>query len=287
MVGESGCGKSVTALSIMNLIPKREGGITKGSICFDRRELTLLAEHDYRHIRGNQISMIFQEPMTSLNPVFTVGYQLAESLYIHDPCDEKTLFDKCVAALSGVGMGSAAQHLKAYPHQLSGGMKQRVMIAMALICRPRLLIADEPTTALDVTTQAQILRLLKDLQAAYRMSMIFITHDLGVVSQMADTVLVMYAGNIVESGRRDDIFKHRHHPYTIGLFNSIPYEHRGRAQLEPIEGMVPGPHDFPRGCRFHPRCPRAMTRCRDERPPLYPLSATHSSRCFLAEKESL
>jgi peptide/nickel transport system ATP-binding protein len=284
IVGESGCGKTVTSLSIMGLIPRPPGRIVAGSsIRFRGRELTTLGEGELRRIRGNEIAMIFQEPMTSLNPVYTVGDQLREALRLHRGLGRRPAREAAIAALREVGIPEPADRFDAYPHQLSGGMRQRVMIAMALSCEPDLLIADEPTTALDVTIQAQILDILAEVRTRRGMAMLLITHDLGVVAEVCDRVLVMYAGQVVEAGTVEEIFHDPRHPYTRGLLDSLPrLEDRGR-RLRPIEGTVPSPTAWPGGCRFQARCPVAFERCH-EAPPLFALGGAGSGRlgrCWL------
>ncbi len=254
VVGESGCGKSITALSILRLIPNPPGKIVSGEIFYKGRNLLELSEREIRQIRGKEIAMIFQEPMTALNPVFTVGYQLKEVLKTHMGLKGKELNDKTIEMLKLTGIPAAEQRVNEYPHQLSGGMMQRVMIAMALCCNPSLLIADEPTTALDVTIQAQILELINELQEKLHMSVLLITHDLGVVAETAHNVAVMYAGKIVEYTNAKELFANPLHPYTIGLFESLPSVHDPKRPLKPIPGTVPDPHQFPTGCPFHPRC---------------------------------
>lgn len=254
LVGESGCGKSITALSILRLIPDPPGKIASGQILYRGKNLLELTERQMRQIRGKEISMIFQEPMTALNPVFTIGYQIKEVLWTHMGLRGKQLKDKTIEMLKLTGIPAAEQRFDEYPHQLSGGMMQRVMIAMALCCNPSLLIADEPTTALDVTIQAQILELIKELQEKLHMSMLLITHDLGVVAETAHNVAVMYAGKIVEYTDVKELFSNPIHPYTIGLFESLPSVHNPKKPLRPIQGTVPDPHRFPSGCPFHPRC---------------------------------
>ncbi len=266
LVGESGCGKSVTALSIMRLIPDPPGRIVRGRILLEGRDLLSLKESEMRRVRGNRISMIFQEPMTSLNPVFRVGHQIAEAAMLHLGLSRREAREKTVEMLARVEIPAPAERFHEYPHQISGGMKQRVMIAMALVCNPSLLIADEPTTALDVTIQAQILRLMRDLQAEFGMSILLITHDLGVVAQAAHRVAVMYAGNLVEAADVRSLFAAPLHPYTQALLESIPKLGEKRRRLPVIPGEVPDPAAFPPGCRFHPRCPRASEVCR-KRPP--------------------
>ncbi len=285
VVGESGSGKSVTALSIMGLIPNPPGKIINGSIKYRGEELTTIPQNKMRKIRGNKISMIFQEPMTSLNPVFTVGNQIEEVLKLHQTeLSKEQRHEKAIEMLRLVGIPSPEKRVKEYPHQLSGGMRQRVMIAMALSCEPDILIADEPTTALDVTIQAQILELMKKLQDELGMAIIMITHDLGVVAETCDDVAVMYCGKIVERGDVRTIFKHPQHPYTIGLLHSIPSydsttgESKGR--LATIEGMVPSLFDLPDGCSFQDRCKYACDECRQNDPQLKALSEGHEVSCF-------
>ncbi|MBX5464085.1 MAG: ABC transporter ATP-binding protein [Clostridia bacterium] len=268
IVGESGSGKSVTSLSIMRLIPDPPGRIAGGQILFEGRDLLGLSEREMRKIRGNEISMIFQEPMTSLNPVFTVGRQIEESIRLHQKVDARESRVRAIEMLRRVGIPSPEVRVDQYPHQMSGGMRQRVMIAMALACNPKLLIADEPTTALDVTIQAQILELIKQLKREFGTSVLLITHDMGVVADMCDRVIVMYAGKVVEEARVDDLFERPLHPYTEGLLHSIPSMEGRREKLHVIEGNVPNPLALPRGCAFAPRCPYAVERCRREEPPL-------------------
>ena len=279
IVGESGCGKSVTSLSIMRLVDPATGRNEGGSILFDGQDLLRLPEKEMRKIRGNRISMIFQEPMTSLNPVFTVGHQIEESLILHKGLDKKAARARAIALLEMVGIPEAGKRVDEYPHQLSGGMRQRVMIAMALSGDPELLIADEPTTALDVTIQAQILQLLKDLQKKLGMSIIIITHDLGVIAEMADEVAVMYAGDIVEKASTRALFDSPKHPYTIGLMNSIPDINENVERLRTLEGLVPSLYDMPKGCRFAPRCQYACPECGAERIRLTDLEGGRQVRC--------
>ncbi len=280
VVGESGCGKSITALSIMRLI-ERPGRIVAGSIKFDGQELTTLPDDEMRNIRGNQISMIFQEPMTSLNPVFTCGDQIAEAVAEHSNIPKKAAWDRAVEMLGQVGIPDAKRRAGEHPHQLSGGMRQRVMIAMALSTDPELLVADEPTTALDVTIQAQILELMKALREKNGMAIMLITHDLGVVAEMSDDVAVMYAGKIVEASDAVTVFDHPHHPYTRGLLASIPRMGHRQERLEVIKGVVPNPLNLPSGCLFKRRCPYAMPIC-DNQPPLREITPGHVSRCWIA-----
>ncbi len=284
LVGESGCGKSVTSLSVLRLI-RPPGRIEPGSrIEFEGRDLVTLPEPEMRRVRGNRVSMIFQEPMTALNPVLTVGDQIAEVARIHDGASRRDAWARAVEMLALTGIGDAATRAHEYPHQLSGGMRQRVMIAMALMMRPALLIADEPTTALDVTIQAQILDLLARLQREVGMSMLLITHDLGVIAETATRVLVMYAGEIVEEADVRELFETPHHPYTEGLMRAMPRVGHRRERLATIPGTVPPPTHWPAGCRFHDRCPYAWERCTREHPPLYQIGAGHVSRCHLAEE---
>jgi peptide/nickel transport system ATP-binding protein len=279
LVGESGCGKSVTAFSILRLIPSPPGKIAGGEILFRGRDLVPIPEHDMRRLRGNEISMIFQEPMTALNPVYTVGNQIMEAVRLHQKVGKDEARRRAIEMLTQVGIPSPGERVDAYPHQLSGGMRQRVMIAMALSCRPALLIADEPTTALDVTIQAQILELLKKLQADLGMAILLITHDLGVIAETADRVAVMYAGKVVEYAPVKDLFRDPRHPYTIGLMESIPRMEERRERLRVIPGTVPPPTAFPPGCPFHPRCPFAVDVCRSVDPPAEDAAPGHAVRC--------
>jgi peptide/nickel transport system ATP-binding protein/oligopeptide transport system ATP-binding protein len=285
IVGESGCGKSMLSLSIMRLVPP-PGRISDGRILFDGRDLLALPSDEMRRLRGGRIAMIFQEPMTSLNPVFTIGDQIAEAMAAHEPgLSARSLRDRAIEALRQVKIPAPERRLDEYPHQMSGGMRQRVMIAMALSCRPDLLIADEPTTALDVTVQAQILDLLRELQAETGMAIILITHDLGVVAEMADEIAVMYAGRVVERAPTTAIFHDPQHPYTLGLLGSIPRLEESRDRLLAIEGAVPPPFAWPQGCRFHPRCVFAAEACRQAPPPLRDLGAQHLAACIRAPVE--
>ena len=279
IVGESGCGKSVTSLSIMRLVDPATGRNEGGSIVFDGQDLLTLPEKEMRKLRGNRISMIFQEPMTSLNPVFTIGDQISESLKLHKGLDKKAARDRAIELLELVGIPEAGKRVDEYPHQLSGGMRQRVMIAMALSGDPELLIADEPTTALDVTIQAQILQLPKDLQEKLHMSIIIITHDLGVIAEMADEVAVMYAGDIVEKAPTRALFDDPKHPYTIGLMNSIPDINDHVSRLRTLEGLVPSLYDMPSGCRFAPRCQFCCPECEAHRINLTTLPDGRQVRC--------
>ena len=285
LVGESGCGKSVTSLSLLGLIPDPPGRIVDGEIIFEGRDVVRMSDEERRQLRGNKISMIFQEPMTSLNPVYTVGMQLMEPLRFHLGLSRPAALAKAVEALRQVGIPAPEQRVNEFPHQLSGGMRQRVMIAMALTCRPQLLIADEPTTALDVTIQAQILELLKGIEKELGTSILLITHDLGVVAETAQRVIVMYAGKIVEEGPVRDIFKQPRHPYTQGLLASIPRLDAKVKRLTPIDGVVPNPLEYPAGCRFNPRCGRATARCAAAEPPLFVLGPGRRAACWLAESE--
>jgi oligopeptide/dipeptide ABC transporter ATP-binding protein len=284
LVGESGCGKTVTALSILRLISTPPGRIVAGSVRMDGTSLLDLPEAEMRSVRGNRISMIFQEPMTSLNPVFTLGDQIAEAVILHQKVRRKEALGRAAVMLRKVGIPDPESRLREYPHQMSGGMRQRVMIAMALVCGPKLLIADEPTTALDVTIQAQILDLLRSLQADLGMSLLLITHDLGVVAETAHHVAVMYAGRIVEEADVQVLFDGPLHPYTVGLFRSRPsLEYRG--PLAVIPGQVPSPLAVPPGCPFHPRCPLADgARCKTERPPLEPKAPDHTAACWHSDR---
>ena len=287
LVGESGCGKSVTALSILRLIPSPPGKIIEGSIRLEGKDLLGLPEKEIRQVRGNQISMVFQEPMTSLNPVFTVGDQIMEALLLHRNLTRTEARDQTVEMLRRVKIPAAETLLHRYPHQISGGMRQRVMIAMALVCRPKLLIADEPTTALDVTIQAQILELLQELQEEFGMSILLITHDLGIVADLADSVAVMYAGQIIEYAATRDLFTSPRHPYTLGLFQSRPRLGAKKKRLDVIPGTVPNPIDFPSGCRFHPRCAFVIEDCRQTSVFLEEVAQGHGSACLLTQKGQL
>ena len=281
LVGESGCGKSMTALSIMRLLPEA-GGIVGGTVELDGRDLLQLPESAMREVRGGRIGMIFQEPALSLNPVMTAGAQIAETLRRHTDLTGAALEARVLEVIEAVRMPDAARRRYEYPFQLSGGMKQRVMIAMALACDPELLIADEPTTALDVTIQAQILELLRTLRTELDTAIILITHDLGVIAELADEVIVMYAGKVVERCAAERLFSEPQHPYTVGLLGSIPRLHLQQERLSAIEGIVPDPAAFPEGCRFHPRCPFAVDQCRHEIPPLEQVSKDHFAACWRA-----
>jgi oligopeptide/dipeptide ABC transporter ATP-binding protein len=279
IVGESGCGKSVTAFSIMRLIPSPPGRIAQGAVLLRGRDLLTIDAEAMRRLRGNELSMIFQEPMTALNPVYTVGNQIMEAIRLHQGVGRKEARARAVQMLEKVGIPSPEQRVGEYPHQLSGGMRQRVMIAMALACNPAVLIADEPTTALDVTIQAQILDLLRGLQKEMGMAILLITHDLGVVAEMANRVAVMYAGKVVEYASARDLFRDPRHPYTIGLLESIPRMSRSAERLSVIPGTVPPPTAFPPGCAFHPRCPFIADRCRTEVPELEASGEARRVRC--------
>lgn len=282
LVGESGCGKSVTSLSCLRLIQSPPGFIEKGSrIVFEGQNLVDLEEAEMRKIRGNKISMIFQEPMTSLNPVYTIGNQIGEVFRIHQGMSRKDAQDRAIEMLRLVKIPAPEKRVHEYPHQLSGGMRQRVMIAMALACRPQLLIADEPTTALDVTIQAQILDLMAQLQDELNMAILLITHDLGVVAEVCDYVIVMYAGRIIEQGPVAEIFDAPKHPYTAGLLRSIPRLGHKVSKLPTIEGTVPSLYSLPRGCRFQSRCDKVHDRCRQVEPPLLTISPNRKTACHL------
>ncbi len=282
LVGESGCGKSVTSLALVRLLSKTAR--VQGNVLYQGRPLLQLTDKEIRHVRGNEISMIFQEPMTSLNPVYKIGAQISETLRLHTDLSPREAFAQSVAMLKKVGIPRPDEIMDEYPHQLSGGMRQRVMIAIAMACNPRLLIADEPTTALDVTIQAQILELMKQISYDFGTSILLITHDLGVVAEMCDRVAVMYAGQIVEHGTVDDIFFRPQHPYTQGLLNAIPrIDADSKQRLKPIEGNVPSLTRMPKGCRFSPRCPFVIDRCKTKSPPLLGVDDAHSSRCWLHE----
>ena len=282
IVGESGCGKSVTATSILRLVPPAVSIIDEDSqILFDGEDLVKAPEARMREIRGNEISMIFQEPMTSLNPIIRCGKQIAESLQLHRGMKKKEAMEEAIKMMQAVGIANPQARAYEYPHQMSGGMRQRVMIAMALACQPQILIADEPTTALDVTIQAQILDLIRDLNQKMNTSVVFITHDLGVVSELCDTVIVMYNGHIVEKAPVADIFREPLHPYTQGLLSAIPRITKERKPLSTIEGMVPNPVERIKGCRFWPRCPKACDRCRKEEPPVFSVGEDRQVRCWL------
>jgi oligopeptide/dipeptide ABC transporter ATP-binding protein len=286
IVGESGCGKSVTSLSIMGLVPQPPGLIAGGEIRFAGRDLLRLSKREMRGVRGRDISMIFQEPMTSLNPVHRIGDQIVEGILMHEKVSHDAAWQRAVQMLDRVGIPSPDQRATDYPHQLSGGMRQRAMIAIALACRPKLLIADEPTTALDVTIQAQILDLLRELQQQTGTAIILITHDLGVVAELAHRVVVMYAGKVVETAEVGGLFGDPHHPYTLGLLGSVPKLHVEEQRLAIIEGTVPNPYSMPEGCKFNPRCPFADARCRREVPQLLPAAERHLAACWKVPLEN-
>ncbi len=285
IVGESGSGKSVSSLGIMRLIPNPPGQITGGSILYKGKDLTKASEKEMQKIRGNEISMIFQEPMTSLNPIIKCGKQIAESLILHRGLDKKAAMEEAVRIMHAVGIANPQARAYEYPHQMSGGMRQRIMIAMALACDPQILIADEPTTALDVTIQAQILDLIREMNETKDTSILFITHDLGVVSELCDTVIVMYAGQLVEQASVKDLFADPKHPYSEGLLHAIPKITREREPLLTIEGSVPNPTERIEGCAFWPRCPHAAERCRKEEAPLRQLEEDRFVKCWLYEEQ--
>lgn len=281
IVGESGCGKSMTALSIIRALPTPPALPSRGSVLYQGQNLLELSERQMRRIRGARIAMIFQDPSSALNPVYTVGDQLTEVAGLHLDFYGKEAYDLAIKALRDVGIASPEERFWDYPHQMSGGMKQRVMIAMALMCEPDILIADEPTTALDVTIQAQVLDLMRGLQQRRGMALLLITHDMGIVAEMADDVIVMYASQGVEKGSVDALFDHRAHPYTIGLFDSRPALDGPREALRPIKGTVPSLNHYPKGCRFHPRCPFAMDKCREGKVESFTVEQTHEVTCWL------
>ncbi|MBR2281945.1 MAG: ABC transporter ATP-binding protein [Spirochaetales bacterium] len=283
LVGETGAGKTTTALAILNLIPDPPGVIKNGTVELEGQNVLEKGAKDMSHIRGKDVSMIFQDPMTSLNPVFTVGDQIAESIMIHEKVDKKEAFEKAKRMLEVVGI--PGERAYEYPHQFSGGMKQRVVIAIALACNPQLLIADEPTTALDVTIQAQVLDLMRNLKRKYGMAMILITHDLGIIAETCDDVAVMYAGQIIERGTLEEIFNHARHPYTEGLFNSLPNIADRKERLKPIPGLMPDPTKLPKGCAFAPRCPYARPDCIDVMPEEIHFGGTHYCRCSAYREE--
>ncbi|WP_216831598.1 ABC transporter ATP-binding protein [Alkalihalobacterium elongatum] len=285
IVGESGCGKSVTSLSVMKLVPNPPGKIVGGRILFKGEDLVKATHRRMRKIRGNEIAMIFQEPMTSLNPLFTIGDQLMEAIRNHNKISKKKAREKAIEMLKVVGIPRADEIVDEYPHQLSGGMRQRVMIAMAMSCDPEVLIADEPTTALDVTIQAQILDLMRKLNKDHGTAIMMITHDLGVVAEICDRVVVMYSGKVVEEGDVRTILKQPQHPYTKGLIRSLPKIHQKEERLYSIPGTVPKPGSVKLGCRFAPRCESSFSRCYEEDPELLPLRKGHQCRCFLYEEE--
>ena len=277
LVGETGAGKTTTALGILRLVPE-PGQVESGSIIYKDRDIMTMSEKEVQDIRGNEISMIFQDPMTALNPVMTVGDQVAEVILRHQNCTKVEAQQRMIDILGKVGIGP--DRASDYPHQFSGGMKQRVVIAIALACNPKLLLADEPTTALDVTIQAQVMRMINDLKREFNTSMILITHDLGIVAESCDQVAIMYAGEIVEYGSLEDIFDHTTHPYTKGLFNSIPSLDKDTERLQPIQGLMPDPANLPEGCKFHPRCPYAVEACAQQHPGMTELTPGHLCRCL-------
>lgn len=283
IVGESGCGKSVTSLAIMGLIPTPPGKVQKGEIWFNGRNLLAQKKGALRKIRGNEISMIFQEPMSSLDPAFTIGSQISEAIRFHEKATAAEVKSRSIELLRLVGIPNPEQRYKEYPHQISGGMRQRVMIAIALACNPKLLIADEPTTALDVTVQAQILELMNDIRERLHTAILLITHDLGVVAEMCNRVVVMYAGEIVEEASTEVLFDRTAHPYTEGLLNSMPKLDGPKSRLTSIEGNVPSPMEMPTGCRFHPRCSYATEICREAPPQLVEIEVGHKVRCWYAK----
>ena len=285
IVGESGSGKSVTALSVMGLLMGTTGKVAEGEILFEGRDLTKLDDEERRKMRGEKISMIFQEPMTSLNPVMKIGDQITECILMHNNISKQEAWDKAVEMLKLTGVPRVERMMKEYPFQLSGGQRQRVMIAMALVCKPKILIADEPTTALDVTIQAQILDLMENLKQKTGTSILFITHDLGVVAEVCDDVVVMYSGRVVEKGDVRSIFANPSHPYTRGLLASIPKLGEYAEELESIPGNAPNPKYMPQGCKFAPRCSCAFDKCREEEPGFYDVGEGHMSRCWLCEKK--
>lgn len=286
IVGESGSGKSITALSIMQLVEK-PGRIVEGTIHLQEKEISSLTSKQMTKLRGNQIAMVFQEPMTALNPVYTVGNQITEMLRKHRKMDKKQAYIEAINLLKIVGISRAEEVVNEYPHQLSGGMRQRVMIAMAISCNPKLLIADEPTTALDVTIQAQILDLMMEMKERYNMALLLITHDLGIVSEYADRVVVMYGGQVVEVAPTKQLLRTTKHPYTKGLLESLPNLKEDVDRLGTIKGTVPPAYALPNGCRFYDRCPLAMEKCKESNPELYQVSTTHAVRCYLHEMEEI
>ncbi len=281
LVGETGAGKTTTALSILQLIADPPGKITRGEIFFEGEDLLQAKKDILRHIRGNKISMIFQDPMTSLNPVYSVGDQIAEVIHLHEKCSKSEAHQKAADMLEMVGIPK--DRYDEFPHQFSGGMKQRVVIAMSIACSPKLILADEPTTALDVTIQAQVLELMNDLKVKLNTSLLLITHDLGVVAQVCDRVAIMYAGSIVEIGTVEEVFENPKHPYTIGLFRSIPTLDEKVDRLKPIKGQMPDPTDLPSGCSFHPRCPHMIEACTKIKPAMTNVVGTHIVKCLLHE----
>ena len=286
IVGESGCGKSVTSFSLLRIVQSPPGKIVDGEILFDGQDLLKLSEREMRKIRGNEISMIFQEPMTSLNPVLTAGQQIMQALHFHTDMDKKTARAHALEMIKKVGIPDAERAVDQYPYQLSGGQRQRVMIAMALACSPKILIADEPTTALDVTIQAQILRLMTDMQKQFNTAVILITHDLGIVAQVADDVMVMYAGQAIEYAPLREIYRSPMHPYTVGLLKSLPMMSKKEDRLHTIEGSVPSAANYPEGCRFAPRCAYCTERCREEMPELITREGGRKVQCHRYREEA-
>ncbi|WP_068471408.1 ABC transporter ATP-binding protein [Candidatus Protochlamydia phocaeensis] len=286
LVGESGCGKSMTALSLMRILPQPPALPPEGDVIYKGANLLALSEKEMRRIRGSKLAMIFQDPMSALNPVYTIGNQLIEVAEMHLNLFGNEALARARDALQAVGIPDADKRLSNYPHQLSGGLKQRIMIAMALMCEPDVLIADEPTTALDVTIQAQVLKLIRDLQEKNGMALLLITHDMGVVAEMADDVIVMYTAQGIERGASEDIFEHCAHPYTLGLFQSRPSLSSPKGKLKPIKGQVPSFRHMPSGCRFHPRCPFAMEKCRSGNVPDFSLSPDHITKCWLYDQSA-
>lgn len=285
IVGESGCGKSMTSLSLLRLVPSPPGKIINGEILLNNTDILKLSDEELRKIRGNKISMIFQEPMTSLNPVLSVGEQIAESIRLHQGLSRKEAWQKAVDMIRLVGIPAPEKRAKQEPYQLSGGMRQRIMIAMALACTPDVLIADEPTTALDVTIQAQIIDIIQNLQKQLGMSILFITHDLGVVAEICDKIAVMYAGQVVEEGTTDSLFEKPLHPYTNGLIQSLPKLYEDQEELSTIQGTVPSPYHYPSGCRYAERCPFATELCREKQPELLTIEPEKKVRCWIYSKE--
>jgi len=285
IVGESGCGKSMTSLSLLCLVPSLPGKIINGEILLNNTDILKLSDEELRKIRGNKISMIFQEPMTSLNPVLSVGEQIAESIRLHQGLSRKEAWQKAVDMIRLVGIPAPEKRAKQEPYQLSGGMRQRIMIAMALACTPDVLIADEPTTALDVTIQAQIIDIIQNLQKQLGMSIIFITHDLGVVAEICDKIAVMYAGQVVEEGTTESLFEKPLHPYTNGLIQSLPKLYEDQEELSTIHGTVPSPYNYPTGCRYAERCPFATDLCREKQPELLTIEPGKKVRCWMYSKE--
>ena len=283
IVGETGAGKTTTALSILRLVPDPPGRIVSGSVKINGKDIYKATKSELEHIRGNEVAMIFQDPMTVLNPVFTVGDQIAECVEIHEKCSKSEAKKRAIEMLELVGI--SAERINDYPHQFSGGMKQRVVIAIALACSPALLIADEPTTALDVTIQAQVLELMKELKQKINTALIMITHDLGIVAEICEDVAVMYAGRIIEYGTLEDVFRNTRHPYTEGLFNSLPNIYDRKSELKPIPGLMPDPTNLPKGCAFAPRCEYATERCLTERPELVHHTDSHAVACLRYEEE--